>query len=127
MVGAEAGELDLAAADLGLERIEADEAPLERRGPGLGQLERREQLPSPDPEEVRHRDRVAEGDERGVDPVLDGGAVACESEPMAGTLALGAGAQRVGIWVDGQPVDHPASLIEHVDLQLSARQVQAGV
>ena len=48
----------------------------EDRVPGLGDRQLREVRPAGLPEQVPHRDRVAVGDQGGVDPVLEGGPVA---------------------------------------------------
>ena len=89
VVGTHRPQLGLAGGDLGVELVDEAEARGERGRPGLGDRERGEELPTLRPEQVGDRDRVAEGDEGGVDPVLEGGPVADEVEPEAGPLALG--------------------------------------
>jgi hypothetical protein len=95
VVGAHRPQVDLTGVDLGLELVDEAEARGEGRCPRLGDGQAGEERPAPDAERVRHRDRMAEGDERRVDPVLQRRPVANEAEPEAGPLALGP-VRRVG-------------------------------
>jgi hypothetical protein len=107
MIGTGCLQVGRAALDLvGLELVDDPEARGKGRRPGLGDGQAREQLASLRPEEVAHRDRVAEGDEGGVDPVLEGGPVAHEVEPEAGPLPLGPN-RRVGEPDRGHEVPAP--------------------
>ena len=89
VVGTLRPEVPLAGVDLRVELVDEAQARGASGGPGLGDRKAREELPAPGPEEVAHRDRVAEGDEGGVDPVLEGRPVADEVKPEARSLALG--------------------------------------
>jgi len=75
--------------DLGVEFVDHSETGGKRGGPWLGDRKAREQLSALRPEEVGHRHGMTEGDQGGVDPVLEGGPVAHEVEPEAGPLPLG--------------------------------------
>ena len=112
-------------------------------GPGLGQRQPGQQLPAAGAEQVRHRARMAEREQGGVDPVLQRGAVAHQVQPPAGPFPLGAhrrggqpdrrhqipagqlgqhpGVDLVGLAGQrGQPLD----LLRVGDLDLPARQLQ---
>ena len=69
-------------------------ARLHVRKPWLGELELREQSPAGDPEQVGHRDLVAERDQRGMDAVLEDRAVLDQVQPPPRALALGAQLRR---------------------------------
>jgi len=75
--------------DLGPELVDDPQAAREGRRPGLGDGEAREELAALGPEEIAHRNRMAEGDQGGVDPVLERRPVADEVEPEARPLPLG--------------------------------------
>jgi hypothetical protein len=80
----------LAAVDLGVEQVDEPQRGGHVTGPRLGQLEAGQQPPAGGAEQVRHRAGMAEGQQRGVDPVLQRGAVAHQVQPPAGPLPLGA-------------------------------------
>ena len=95
MVRSEAPQLRLAATDLTLEVIDHAQAGGEGRGPGLRDGEPLEQLSAALAEEVGHGHRMAEGDERGVDAVLERDPMTDQVEPEAGPLT-GSADRRVG-------------------------------
>jgi len=58
--------------------------------PGFGQLQPMQQFPPADAEQIRHRARVTEGQQGGVDAVLQRGAVTDQVQAPAGAFAFGA-------------------------------------
>ena len=91
MVGAQVAQLALARVDLA-HRARRPCARLvgEVGRPGLGQRQASRAARARDCRTGRTPDRVAEGHQGGVDPVLERGPVADQVEPEAGPLALGA-------------------------------------
>ena len=90
MVCAERAQLALGASDLAVEILDQLEARVDRPAPRLRDLQPIEQLAPSDAEQVGHRARLAERQQRRVYPVLQRGAVAHQVQPEARTLALGA-------------------------------------
>jgi hypothetical protein len=90
MVGAGRAQRRLAAVDLGVEAVDQPQRGGHVPGPRLGQRQAGQQPPAGDAEQVCHRAGMAEGHQRGVDPVGQRGAVAHQMQPPAGPLPLGA-------------------------------------
>ena len=76
--------------DLSAEIFDEPERHLDVRPPRFGELQAFEELSTPDAEQVRDRTGVAKGHQRGVDAVLEGGAMLDDMEPEAGQLPFGA-------------------------------------
>jgi hypothetical protein len=83
VVGALALELDRQPRDLQLEVVDELQADVDVASPRVGDGEALEQLAAGMPEQIRDRARVTEGDQRGVDAVLQRGAVANQVQPKA--------------------------------------------
>jgi hypothetical protein len=90
VVGALAFELNGQPGDLQLEVVDQRQADVDVASPRIGDGEPVEQLAAGVPERVGDRARMAEGDQRGVDAVLQRRAMADEVQPEAGRLALAA-------------------------------------
>jgi hypothetical protein len=95
VLGALAPELHGQRGDLQLEVIDEPQADLDVPAPRIGDLQTVQQLAAGVPEQIRDRARVPEGDQRGVDAVLQRRAVPDQVQPEARQLALAADA-RVG-------------------------------
>jgi hypothetical protein len=125
VVGAPALELDGQPGDLHLQVVDQLEAGVDVPTPRVGDRQAIEQIAAGMAEQIRHRTRVPEGDQRGVDAVLQRGAVADQVEPEPGQLALAPDA-RVGQPDRGhqiaprQPGQHPR--VDAVGLASQRRQ-----
>jgi hypothetical protein len=95
VLGALAPELHGQPGDLQLEVVDQPQADLDVASPRVGDGQAVQQLAAGVTEEVGDRARVAEGDQRGVDAVLQRRAVPDQVQPKARRLALAAN-RRVG-------------------------------
>jgi hypothetical protein len=90
MVGAGRAQRRRAAVDLLVEAVDQPQRGRDITGPRLGQRQAGQQPPAGGAEQVRHRAGMAEGQQGGVDPVRQRGAVTHQVQPPAGPLPLGA-------------------------------------
>jgi hypothetical protein len=89
-VGAEDAQRGLAGVDLGVEDLDQPQRGGHVPGPRLGQLEVGQLAATGRAEQIRHRTRMTEGHQRGVNPVLQRRAVPHQVQPPAGPLPLAA-------------------------------------
>jgi hypothetical protein len=95
VLGALAAQLDREVGDLQFEVVDQPQADVDVAAPRIGDLQAIEQLAAGVAEQIRHRARVAEGDQRRVDAVLERRAMADEMQAEPRELAFAAN-RRVG-------------------------------
>jgi hypothetical protein len=122
MVGARGPQLLVDGVDLAVEVVDQMRAGVDGAAPRLRDVEAVQQLAAGDTEEVGDRAGVAEGNQRGVDAVLEHRAVLDQVHPRARLLALAPDP-----WVGQPDLGHQVAVREHgkdarVDLVGLARQ-----
>jgi len=90
VLGAERSQLAVDPRDLAVELVDHRDGGQHPAVPGLGKVKAPEQLSPPATEQVTDRAAVPEGQQLGVDAVLERAALVHQEQPPASPLALGA-------------------------------------